>query len=368
MSNTTPLFTSRIVRVMLVLLIVIAAAYLLFKPQPSATPTDTQQGVDRDTQSAGVSAQAEYSPDKKDPQVLPYKSSLPDLPSSLHGSRIDYQLATDEQGHLRLSSDLRGVFDFFLTAIHEEELERILQRIEEYLDVQLDEPALSEAKSLLASYISLKESLMDYEQEQSAKLQAAIDNGTLREQSLDLLEAQLDARDALRAEHLGAQVQEIFFGAEQQYDRYTLARMRVLGNSQLTEAEKAEQLAQIDAQAPEDLVASRREAQIIEELKQQEAVLREHGADKQAIRQLRTEMFGTEAAERFAALDQSRQAWQQRLDNYLAQRQTLLNHSGLTMDDKTRAIEQLRESLFDEREQIRVKVYERKADMGSNHT
>lgn len=359
--STKPLATSRSAIAVTVIVLTSATLYYLLKPETQlGLPTEAPASAHASHQQI-PSSSPRSGADQIDSDVLPYTTQVARLPDSLRGSRIDYQLKADEQGHLRLSSDLRGVFDFFLSAIHEEELETILQRIEEYLDFQLDEPALSQAKELLANYISLKESLMLYEQEQSETLQAAIDSGTLREQSLALLEAQLDARDALRREHLGAEVQDIFYGSEQEYDRYTLARMRVLGNEQLDETEKSKQLALIDAQAPRDLVESRREAQIVDELKQREAILREKGADSQAIRQLRTEMFGSEAAERFAALDQSRHEWQQRLDHYLSKRQDLLDQNGLTAEDQNRAIEHLRQSLFDSREQIRVKVYERKA-------
>lgn len=297
-----------------------------------------------------------------DNEVLPYQTRVAPLPESLRGTRLDHPLAVDEQGHLRISNDIRMVFDFFLAAVHEEDVETILQRIEEYLEYQLDEPALSEAKTMLGNYIAMKEALFVYEEEQSARLQAAVADGSLKEQSLTLLEAQLSARNALRAEHLGAEVHEAFFADEEAYDAYTLARMKVMRDTQLNEAEKQRALAEIDAQAPRELVESRRETQIIDELQHQEIALKESGASQQEIRQLRAEMFGVEAAERFDQLDQERAAWQQRLDAFINARRAILANQGLTEKDRAREIDRLRQERFDEREQIRVRVYERMAD------
>ena len=45
-------------------------------------------------------------------------------------------------------------------------------------------------------------------------------------------------------------------------------------------------------------------------------------------------MFGTEAAERFEALDQQRAEWKTRLDSYLAQRKEILALEGLSGDEQ----------------------------------
>ncbi|MDX1451588.1 MAG: lipase secretion chaperone [Oleiphilaceae bacterium] len=297
---------------------------------------------------------------------LPYQSQVSPLPESLRGARMDVPLAVDESGNLRVSGDVRMVFDYFLAAIHEEELDTILARIEEYLDYFLSEPALGQARQLLANYIALKQDLMEYEQQQGERLQQIVAAGQLQDRAVELLEAQLDARDALRAQHLGQEAHEAFYRDEELYDRYTLARMKVLRNEELSEEEKDRQLTMIDAQAPEELVASRRETQIIDELQRKERALEESGASREELEALRVEMFGVEAAERFEALDAERSAWQTRLDDYLSARRDILQNEGLTRDDQNREIDLLRRSRFDEREQIRVRVYERMADSEEN--
>lgn len=294
--------------------------------------------------------------------VLPYQTRVAPLPQSLRGARLDHVLAVDENGDLRISSDIRMVFDFFLAAVHEEEVAIILERIEEYLAYQLEEPALGQAKSMLANYIAMKEALFEYEEAQSERLQAAVADGSLKAQSLTLLEAQLTARNQIRAAHLGAEVHDAFYAAEEAYDDYTLQRMRVISDSQMSDADKQAALAAIDAQAPEDLVASRRETQMIDELQRQQAAVLESGGGDAEIRQLRAEMFGSEAVERFDELDQERARWQRRLDEFLAARAAILSNPGLTERDREHQINQLRQERFDEREQIRVQVYERMAD------
>jgi len=296
--------------------------------------------------------------------VLPYKSKYGPLPGSLDGTIMQQALALDEDGNLRISGDIQRIFDFFLATIEEEDLSVILQRIQEYLDFQLDEPALGQSLAIMNQYVAFKKALFEFEVQRSESLkaltgqQAALSGETY----VDLLEEQLLAQKDLRSLHLDPQVHEAFYADEEVYDDYSLARMKVNSDKTLTADEKQQRLSEIDAQAPAELVASRREAQITDILKTETQALKESGASATEIKQLRTEMLGVEAAERFEALDQERALWQQRIDNYLQQRQAILSADGLSTQAKAQQIQQLRQSQFDQREQIRVSVYEQRAD------
>ena len=50
-------------------------------------------------------------------EVLPYKSLYGPLPGTLEGTVMQQALVVDEDGNLRISSDLKRVFDFFLSTI-----------------------------------------------------------------------------------------------------------------------------------------------------------------------------------------------------------------------------------------------------------
>jgi lipase chaperone LimK len=298
--------------------------------------------------------------------VLPYKSRFGLLPDSLQGTVMQQSLQTDDQGNLRISSDIQRVFDFFLSSIEEEELDIILARIDEYLTHYLQEPALAQSKQILAEYIDLKQALYDFEQSRSSDLKALIDSGELQSNKalyLSLLTEQLKAQSDLRAEYLSAEVYEEFYAEEEAFDQYSLARMMVNSDESLSAEEKAIRLAQVDAEAPSDIVESRQQAQITDTHKQRVAEIKHAGGDASQVREVRVEMFGEEAADRFEALDLERSQWQARIDSYLKMRQDILSTEGLSVEERQVQVDSLRESQFDPREQIRVQVYERNADV-----
>ena len=298
--------------------------------------------------------------------VLGFKSKIGPLPHSLEGTVMANAMVVDDDGNLRISGGIKRVFDYFLSTISEEPLETVLARIDEYLEHYLDDPALGQAKDILAGYVELKRALYDFEKQRSALMAQSIEEGySLHPNSgtkLALLEEQLLARNALRAQYLSSEVYESFYADEEVFDLYTISRMKVMADKSLSDEEQQAQLAQIDVDAPEKLVQSRQKTQVTDILKNRTAQLREQGADNSDIRALRTQMLGTDAANRFEALDQTRAAWKLRLNQYLSQRGQILATQGLSLEERTIQVDQLRASQFDTREQIRVKVYERQAD------
>jgi len=297
-------------------------------------------------------------------EVLGYDSKLGPLPGSLEGTIMANALVVDEEGNLRISSDIRRVFDYFLSTTNEESLEIVFARINEYLEHHLEHPALNQAKGILAGYIDLKKALYDFQIERAELMkqnleeeQHTANNGN----KLLLLEEQLLARNELRAKYLSAEVHEAFYEEEQIFDQYTLDRMKVTSNQSLSESEKQDLLVQIDNEAPEDLVQARQETQISDTLKNRTAQLRAQGADDTEIRALRSEMFGEEAAVRFDELDKQRAEWKRRLKQYMTKRSEILSSEGISIEDRQLQIDDLRANEFDGRESIRVKVFERQA-------
>jgi lipase chaperone LimK len=240
----------------------------------------------------------------------------------------------------------------------------ILNRIEEYLDYSLIEPALSQAKEIMNQYVALKKALFDFEVERSASLKEIMDQGGVQQgqRYLALLKEQLEAQRDLRALHLSPETHEAFYSDEEAYDAYSFARMEVSADKNLTEEEKQARYIEIDAQAPSEIVEARKEAQVTDILRSKTKALKESGASQQEIKALRTQMLGPEAAERFEVLDQERASWNQRIESYLQKRQEILSNEGLSLEAKQQQINVIRESEFDSREQIRLKVYEGRAD------
>jgi lipase chaperone LimK len=112
---------------------------------------------------------------------------------------------------------------------------------------------------------------------------------------------------------------------------------------------------------PADVRQSMRETQITDELKIRTEKVLADGGDQQQVRELRREMFGDEAVQRFDELDQQRAQWDARINAYLIQRTSILSNQGLAKDELNSQVDSLRASLFDALEQVRVRSIERHA-------
>lgn len=348
---------------LLVFLLVLVFVFLVEHDETKTSPeilTDNPPVSNQDIVQTIKAKQKQISSEK----ILPYKSKYGPLPGTLEGTVMQQALAVDENGNLRISSDIKRVFDFFLSTIEEEDLDIILSRIQEYLEYSLDEPALNQAKEIMTQYIALKKALFDFEMERAESLKAIMELGgdNKGESYLSLLKEQLDAQRDLRSLHLSPETHDAFYADEEAYDSYSLARMEVNASKSLTNEERQARFAEIDAQAPADIVEARKEAQVTDILKAKTQALKESGASQQEIKALRIEMLGPEAADRFEVLDQERANWSQRIEYYLQARQAILNNDGLSDGDKKQQINTLRQNDFDSREQIRLGVYERRSD------
>lgn len=296
--------------------------------------------------------------------ALAYPSRYGALPDSLQGTVMQTALAVDEHGQLRISNDIQQVFDYFLSAINDEEIDVIVGRIHEYLEYYLQAPALDEAKQILLSYIDLKQALFEYElaQSEAVKMMAIrLQQGEKPEsgQHLTMLREQLDARNRLRAEWLNADVHQAFYAEQEQYDDYTLQRLEIQSNTALTDHQKARQLEILDHQAPADIIASRKEAMIIDEFRARRDEIKQTGGNEEELRALQVEMFGEAAGERFELLAQQRKDWQQRLQDYHQKREDILNAGGISEAQQRAQVEQLRSQSFSPTEQLRVRIMER---------
>jgi lipase chaperone LimK len=293
--------------------------------------------------------------------VLGYESKHGGLPDSLRGTTIENALLVDAEGHLIISTDIKDLFDYFLSTISEEDLDTILLRIDEYLNHYLQEPALSESKAILVQYVEFKYSLMALEQELGDALALMSQQDKVNGGYLKFLRKQMDQRNALRVQHLDLAVYEAFYEDEQRYDEYTYLKLLVTSDKSLSANERLEKITEFQLALPENVRKSIRETQITDELKIRTEKLLADGGDQEQVRELRREMFGDEAVQRFDELDQQRAQWQARINTYLIQRANILSNQGLAKDELNMQVDALRASLFDELEQIRVRSIERNA-------
>ena len=275
------------------------------------------------------------------------------LPASLRGTDVDGGFRVDENGDLIVEQGIKRYFDYFMATVGEESIAEITARIHNAIMTQLEEPARSQALTILEDYLSYKTALYELEQQMGE-----FNPASFNESQLPMLTERLDAIFDARRAHLGAEVVDAFFSEDEAVDRYTLNRLSVLHDSTLTEEERAAQLAQLEDTLPEDVRQQRAEVTQYQRYLIEETKLEKQNASPAEIHQLRSQEFGEEAAVRLAELDKKRGEWDRRLQQYRAEKMQLDN-AGLSQQDLYEQLEQLRNQHFSDIEMRRVKALDR---------
>ena len=283
-----------------------------------------------------------------------YKSSLGPLAKSLRGTRIPAAFTLDAEGHLIITPSIKSVIEYFLSATGEESLETIIARIEEFITNQLEEPARSEALDVVAQYIGYKEALIDLESDFA-------DNTNLSGQSSDYLTMFQYRREA-RMNSLSPEIYDAFFADEDKADSYTASLLEIGKNSDLTNEEKEAQYLAAEQLLPKQAQAIKQAERTRETLQENIQTARNEGANDEEIFQMRADIYGHEAAERFAAADSKKAEWDSRFEQYRQQRQQILGNDGLSDTDKANEINTLQNSLFSQTEQRRLATLDQLAD------
>ena len=106
-----------------------------------------------------------------------------------------------------------------------------------------------------------------------------------------------------------------FFARQDEYDRYWQTRQQLAANRQLSDEERQDALAVIEAGAPSWLVAQEQADNKINDFHQQASTLARQG-DRQSLQALAERQFGADAADRLMKLQQQRQHWREKLAVY----------------------------------------------------
>ncbi|OGB03848.1 MAG: hypothetical protein A3G29_13705 [Burkholderiales bacterium RIFCSPLOWO2_12_FULL_64_99] len=252
---------------------------------------------------------------------------------SLVGTAPDGTLH-DGRGELRLSPDLIRRFDYWLTTYGEKSVEAIQADILADLRDELNASGMARAKQLLEAYLAYKTEL--------ARL-TPLPAGT---QQAAALSQQLQAMRDVRARHFQPTDIAQLFGPDDAQDEETLARLHIMQDAALSDADKQRKLAELTAQLPPEQQAHRTEPVLHLTVSEAVAEARERGASVQEVQAIRTQLVGADAAQRLAVLDAEEAAWQARVQQYLSLRQT----------DEA-AAEAYKEASFSEREKLRLGAY-----------
>jgi lipase chaperone LimK len=318
-----------------VIFIASLAAIYIFYPQPQTTATlqptpDTAAASGSEPEQTAAS-KATASPASKSVQ----------MPAYMRDTEVDGAFEVDEAGNLLISEAIRRIFDYFLSTVGEESLEQSLNRLRAYIDNQLQEPARSQAHTLLKQYLQYKNELIALELEQPQR------------SDLNALMQRESAVIALRERIFSSDVITAFFGSEQRYNEFTLQRLSILHDQTLNDETKVQRIQQLRDALPEELqedVLSRLQT----ELREKTAALQANGGSPEDLRKIRQQTVGVEATARLEKLDDTRAQWQKRLIDFQSERQKINDNTGLSQTEKEQAISRLQKDNFTESERLRI--------------
>ena len=272
----------------------------------------------------------------------PTRSSAPPLPASLADLALDGNINLDGDGQVMADGDLRRLFDFLLTSLGEQDLGAVR--------LQLQAIALDSVGPLQAQRtLDLFERYLHYLQLADAIAPAGQDPASLS--------LALDRLMALRRDLLGPAMADGFFGRQEHYARLALERLRIEQDDALTVAEREVLLRDWEESLPPQVRDQRSQATAHQEVMAENRILDELQVAPAERYRLRARQYGPEAADRLAALDASRQAWQARAEGYFESR-AQIESSRLGAAEREAALAEL-ESQFSEPELRRLWALER---------
>jgi lipase chaperone LimK len=261
------------------------------------------------------------------------RNQQPVFASSLRGTTRDGQLRVDERGDLVVERGIRDLFDYYLTTLGEHGIDAIRSQLQVIFTRDLPVTAAQQATRLLDAYLRYRELSGELQQQYPA-----LDENN----AFSVISDYFSQRDNLRHQLFEPDAVEAFFAAEQTDEGLALPKLRQLTGESATATDNA-------TESPNNYSQYRETMRTAVETDN-------HTADTDA---LRTQLFGREAAERMAALDQRRQDWRTRLASYREQKQQLLVAAAQAGIDPSHQLQQLRQSQFTEREILRVRALDK---------
>jgi len=289
----------------------------------------------------------EIIPIEKENITLDSQDTLEQLPASLQGIDTKIQLSVDSLGALVVNQALRDMFEVYLSALGEEDLETILVRIQKNLNEQLNGQALDQALALLENYVDYRKELVE--------IQAYINEKSDLISQTDLFQIRQEKIKTLRDKYFDDTTYQAFFSQEDQYDHFLFSQLSINQNSDLSSQEKQLQLASLEAGLPNEVIQVRKSATQYGEVHYEVAELQKNGASSEQVYQARSQQLGDEAASALAELDEKRNAWNIQVDEFKKYKK-MIRGSTLSPVDQQLSLQAWLDERFTVLEQLRVKA------------
>lgn len=245
------------------------------------------------------------------------------------------QDAAGAQADAFLSDDLRFKFEALLLEAGDAASPSVLkQRMAARLAQHFSAADHARALALLERYVDYRVAL--------GELKAPADAGDPR-----ALRIALEARQRLREKYFDSGELGALFAAEEELDRFTLARLEIERNTALAPAQKQEAVRQAEAELSDAQRSARAGLLAHEALALQTAAFEAQGASPQERYAQRRAQYGDAAASQLALLDSEEKSWQARLEEYATAQKSGASPAQL---------EQLGQQLFSAEEQLRIEA------------
>lgn len=273
--------------------------------------------------------------------------------SSQQDIEINCQVQLDASHRLVVNEQTRNCFEFFITQYGEKSIDQIQQDFKKFTQQQYQDPAQSQILDLWTRYIQYRQALGELTppvglNQEDPKYYRAIHQNTQN----------------LRKKFFSDYETEGLFGTEDVYHEYTLERMSILADQNLSEIEKAKKLKTLLEDLPQDWQENLEQLNKLEDLRKLTADIKANGGSSADIREMRLNLVGAEATTRLETLDLERNTWKTDVTSYLNARDSIVK-SGLSDLAKQQAVEQLRQQHFKiPEQQLRIQTFEQVHDQG----
>lgn len=341
-----------------VIIAITIAVILWFKPNNSgvdASPvTTTANSNDSEINSTNIAESNNRISTSSNQDNAGFRTGLENLPRSLQGTDVDGEIIIDENKQLVVTEGLRRLFDYFLSALGEEDEAIIYTRVQGYIRNHTPEPAASQAMTIFDQYVAYLKAIPDIENRYGNLQLQATENGEL---DLNVVAQQKQDVAKLRQQHFEKATITAFFGAEDEYDDYSIEMVKINQNQQLSDAQKQAAKQDYISRMPDNTTKANLTQQAnLNELMSRTEQMKDKGATAEELYSMRRELVGAPAAARLAQLDQEDANFDQRFNQYQAQKQRLLSQT----NDKAQAqnqINQMEQQLFNDAERKRLAGY-----------
>ncbi len=324
----------------IVLLILILA--IIFWLKPSTQDTKNSDNTLQLQQQAGQLA----------PSQISASEAISFASKSQQDTQINCQIRTDVSNRLIVNEQTKDCFEYFITQYGEKTVEQIKTDFLSYIKVSYQDPVRSQLGDLWTRYVNYRNKLGD--------LQAP----TADKESVQYYQQIVNNTQSLRKQFFSDYEIQGLFGTQDTYDQYTVDRMAILDNKNLSADEKAKKLKDLFDKLPEDWKENLQQLNQLEDLRKLTAEIKARGGSAEELRQMRTNLVGAEATQRLESLDVQRNDWKNKVTQYLTDRDSIIK-SNMSDSAKQSAVEQLKQKQFsNQQEQLRLQTFETIHDQG----